>query len=136
MCRYFPQLRIASLRYHMCKADYNEASQFSRHLSLWGWVSLDGCARAALQGLTSEGWTGHETFILASNDICWEGGLDPDQRFNGERPGSLELLKHLWKDRYGNVDEAWWDDNPRRGFFDTSKARNLLGWEHDDDVRG
>lgn len=118
----------------MCKTDYNEASQFSRHLSLWGWVSLDACARAALQAITSEGWTGHETFILASDDICWEGGLSPDQRFNGERHGSLDLLEHSWKGRYGTVDREWWSQNPRRGFFDTTKAKNILGWTHGDHI--
>ena len=118
----------------MCKPTYQSASEACRPPSLWGWVSLESCARAALLGLISEGWSGHEIFVLASQEICWEGGLQLEGRFNGERHDSLALLESNWKGRYGKVDKSWWAERPRRGFWDCSKARDVLGWEHNDDV--
>jgi len=40
------------------------------------------------------------------------------------------LEKH-WKGRVKKIDEGWWEGNPRRSFFDTSKAESMLGWRHD-----
>ncbi|WWC85650.1 uncharacterized protein L201_000516 [Kwoniella dendrophila CBS 6074] len=132
--RYYPEFRVASLRYHMCKPNYKDSSNFSRMQSLWGWVSLESCARAALLGLTSQGWKGHETFILASNDIVWDGNLDQTERFTGEKVSSLDLLEYSWKGRYdeSKLNRQWWANNPRRGFWDTTKAQKVLGWSHDD----
>lgn len=77
-------------------------------------------------GLTSEGWEGAEAFHIAAGEIFY-----PAQLSGGVDVSALELLEKHWSGRVKNVDKSWWDENPRRSFFDTSKAETLLGWKHD-----
>ena len=136
--RLFPSTRIASLRIHAIREDYEDAYPSSHSNSLWGWVSFDAISRACLLGLTSEGWGGHEVFYTVASDICWEGGLEYESRLGAgerakgmeeERVGTRELIKRYYPD--AEVDEGWWKEDGRRGCFDCTKAERLLGWRHD-----
>ena len=138
LCRVHPDLRIASLRFHMVRPDYASSWPDADPTSLYSWVSLDACARACLQGITSTGWTGAEAFNIVAPEICWEGGLTKDSRRKQGEPemellGTLEVLESQWKGRYdlGKLNKGWWEGRPRRALWDCSKAERLLGWKHD-----
>jgi hypothetical protein len=82
---------------------------------LWGYTLMPFAARACLQGLTSEGWDGHEVFFVISP-------------LTASAHQSEELRKEWWPDvpvRDGYVFTG------RTGFFDCSKAERLLGWKHE-----
>ena len=124
----------------MIRKTYNDAYPSSHHSSLWGYVALLSIAKACLLGLTSEGWSGHEVFYTVAPEICWEGALEEDSRFErGEREkrkegyarlGTVDLVKRFYPD--AKIDPGWWKENPRRGCFDCRKAERLLGWVHED----
>lgn len=138
LCLLFPDIRIASLRFHMIRPRYDTAWPDARWQDFWCWNSLEDCATSSLLGLTTENWHGHEVFYIIADEICWEGGLDQTRkrtkdegvRAADHKVGSLDLLKTAWKGRYQTVNEEFWAGNPRRSFFDTSKAQRVLGWKH------
>ncbi len=135
MTRFYPGLRIASFRFHMCKEDYADAVPACQPADLYAWVSFGGCARACEQGLTSEGWEGHEVFNIVAPEICWEGGIHVEEKSEivlSEKVGSLALLEEKWKGKYTGLREGWWEGNPRRSFWDCAKAERMLGWQHDE----
>lgn len=83
------------------------------------------CSRAGELGLLSEGWDGAEAFYIIADDILTE--------HDDDTATSLDLLVKTWDPlQFGVVDRWYWKDNPRRGFFDCSKAKRLLGWAHDE----
>ncbi len=158
MSRLIPDLRIASLRFHMARPTYQDSWPDVTAGELWGWVSYKSCAEACLLGITSEGWEGHEVFNITSPKLCWEGSVaerdrkidlsgeikqtrgtkwacEPLQRLEETKNDSikvtsLELLQGYWPGT--EVKEGWWTPgNERRGFWDTTKAEKLLGWQHD-----
>jgi len=136
ICRLHKDVRISSLRIHMLCDTYDEAVQRSRSRSLWGWVSFDAVIRACVLSLTSEGWEGAEVFNIIAEDICWEGGIEEQSRRKEGEPEdktvkSLDLLRHYWDGKVGEINEEWWEDNPRRGFWSLEKAKKMLGWQHD-----
>jgi hypothetical protein len=130
ICRYYPAMRVASLRFHMCKATYEQALPHGRGEDLWGWTSFAACADACLRGLESEGWTGHEVFYIVAEDILWAGSIPATTAGSGGRAESLRLLDTSWRGRYEGVREDWWKSNGRRGFWDCTKAERLLEWTH------
>ncbi|WWD09936.1 hypothetical protein V865_008066 [Kwoniella europaea PYCC6329] len=128
LCRLFPTISIASLRFHHILPTLSEAEEWSRHDEFWTWTSSLSASQACLLGLTTpqEGkWKGHEAFNIVASDIAWK---DP-------AVSSLDLLeKSEWSEdgRIGQVDTTWWggDDGKRKGFWDCRKAERLLGWVH------
>ena len=137
MTRSHRELRIASLRFHRCCADYAAAVPDALGGELYSWVSYDACSLACERGLTSEGWEGHEIFNIVAPEIAWEGGVHPRERSAvvlDDKVGSLELLNTNWKGRYsGLISGHWRDEGWRNTFWDTSKAQQLLDWSHDCD---
>ncbi|GFZ46641.1 hypothetical protein JCM24511_03861 [Saitozyma sp. JCM 24511] len=133
-----PDVRIASLRFHMVKPSYEVSWPLSEAESLYSWVSVEACARACILGLESEGWDGAEVFNIVADQICWEGGLSADQQQTvghlgpHAQPGFLDLLQTQWRGRYNEdrLDRSWWDKDPRRAPWDCSKAERLMGWRH------
>jgi nucleoside-diphosphate-sugar epimerase len=120
MCRRFPNLRVASMRPHWVLI----ASDFYRLIAmeeldsakqLWGWTEVGACAQAFLLAITkdSETWkAGHEAFLIVSPRV-------------GSNSQTTDLVKE------------WWPKVPCRkqfrgqeGLFDCSKAKRILGWEH------
>lgn len=134
LCRFDTSLRIASFRFHLCAATYDEARPNVQYLDLWSWTSFESCAEAAMLGLTSEGWEGAEAFIVCSDETAWEGGVSPDSIRTDhvvQRDTSvLDLIKHTYPTT--KVREEYWKDNKRRSVFDNSKAKKYLGWQHRD----
>ena len=138
----------------MLEDSYDTAAPHANPADLWGWVSYAAVARAFLAALTEGDWTGHEVFNICAPEICHEAessGVDrnllehapqdtPSTLKNpsrvhprphvGGRTGSLALLGEHWPGT--EVDKQWWSSNPRRGFWDTSKAEKMLSWKHDD----
>ena len=136
LCRLDTSLRIASLRYHLCQATYNDAWPQVIPADLWSWTSYESCAESALLGLTSEGWTGAEAFIICSDETAWEGGVTHEtmRKAGGEKvereTSVLDMIKHAYPNV--KVREEYWRDNKRRSVWDNSKAKRMLGWEHRD----
>ncbi|WVR05385.1 hypothetical protein IAU60_002399 [Kwoniella sp. DSM 27419] len=139
MCRLYPDVRITSLRFHHIVPDISLGLKNSGHMELWAWVDITASARACLLGLTADqGWsTGHEAMYIVAPDIVWEGGLTAESKLyerdenGGPQVPALDLLDHHYSDKVKRVDRSWWAENPRRGFYDCSKAERLLGWVHD-----
>jgi len=120
----------------MVKEDYASSVPASRWEDLYCWVSYSASALACELGLTSEGWEGHTVFNVVAPDICYEGGVQPEEQSRVEiekKKGSLELLEGPWKGRYDEkgLNRDWWEGRPRRAFWDSTKAEKLLGWRHD-----
>jgi len=127
----------------MIRETYSKAYPSSHANSLWGWTSLQSAAEACLLGLTSKEWEGHEVFYIVADEVCWEGGLEPGERFKAgelermtqeegkevKKIGTVELVERYHPGAKVKVD--WWKNNPRRGCFDCTKAERLLGWRHD-----
>jgi len=128
LCRYHPDVRIASLRFHMCVEDLAEAKRKAHRRDLWGYITYAACAEVCLKALESDGWHGAEVFYVVADEIAWEGGLGEHDRHTGEMTPSLELIKAHWEGRYGTLDETWWAENPRRSLWNTTKAKKMLGW--------
>jgi hypothetical protein len=134
LCRFDTSLRIASLRYHFCQPTYNDAWPGVIPCDLWSWTSYESCAESALLGLTSEGWTGAEAFIICSDETAWEGGVTHESIRKGDKPeretSVLDMIKHAYPKV--KVREEYWKDNKRRSVWDNTKAKKLMGWEHRD----
>lgn len=130
MVRLVPDVRIASLRPHMVRDDYASSFPDCRSSDLFAWVSYEAVARMCVLGLTSEGWSGHEVFNCVAPEHCWEGTVE-QQRTDGvpgDRVHTVDLLKRYWPD--GEIDEAYFAENPRRSVWDSTKAERMLGWRH------
>ncbi|KAL7424804.1 hypothetical protein Q5752_000488 [Cryptotrichosporon argae] len=134
ICRLFPGTRVASLRFHMTKLDYASAWPEVELDAFFGWGSLDAAAQACVLALDTDGWEGHEAFNIVAPEICWEGGASEAARRKAgdpeatERLGTVELVTAFHPEV--TIDESWWEGNPRRGAWDTSKAERMLGWSH------
>jgi hypothetical protein len=122
----------------MIRPSYDTAWPDARWQDFWCWNSMEDCATSSMLALTTEGWDGHEVFYIIADEICWEGTLDQRKKRpteagvlpNEEKMASLDLLKTAWEGRYQSVREEFWAENPRRSFFDCSKAETVLGWRH------
>lgn len=83
------------------------------------------CCRAGELGLLSEGWAGAESFYIIADEILTDGDSDTSK--------ALDLLVEKCDPlTYGVVNRNWWKENPRRGFWDCTKAMRLLGWKHEE----
>lgn len=139
----YDDLRITSLRFHhFCEPEL--AVSRARHEDFWSWLSRDAAASACLLGLTANepGFAkGHEMFFILYDQLVFgkackeieegfyddaiKGGMDPDTV-------SAEELVRLYYPGT-KLREGWWSaENPRRGFYDTTKAKQLLGWTHEE----
>lgn len=109
---------IASLRLHGVVGDRAETSHWvdrperiaERHL--WGYTLRDAAARAFLLAVTAD-FGGHEVFYVVAPETMVD-------------TPSLDL-----RARYYPTVEVRGDLSGTRGFFDCSKAGQILGWRHD-----
>jgi nucleoside-diphosphate-sugar epimerase len=114
-------MRVASLRLHWSVPNREFAAKgldLSRAKNdLWGYVQEDSAAEAFLLAIThsTDKWpSAAEAFFIAA----------PETTYDGE---TSELMREYWpnvplkegKTMSGNA-----------GFFDCSKAKELLGWVH------
>ncbi|KAJ9105293.1 hypothetical protein QFC21_001661 [Naganishia friedmannii] len=111
--------------------------------NLWSCLALDAAARACLLGLTANESSflhGHEAFYILHDNLTFgkacreiaEGFYD-DATKNGVDPDTV-TAKELVQLYYPGTKlrEGWWTEgNERRGFYDTSKAKKMLGWYHE-----
>ncbi|KAJ6494682.1 hypothetical protein C8R47DRAFT_1318618 [Mycena vitilis] len=119
--RRFTDMRVASLRLHWSVPGRAYAAQNLDHTraknDLWGYVQEDSAADAFLLAVThpTDKWpSASEAFFIAA----------PETTFDGE---TSELMQTYWptvplkegKNMTGNA-----------GFFDCTKAKELLGWVH------
>jgi nucleoside-diphosphate-sugar epimerase len=111
---------------HFTRSSINDTTASVKHTGLWSWSSVDAVLRACVLALTSEGWSGAEAFHIAADQIFYPASLS-----DGVEIPALEVLEKHWSGRVKQIDRSWWADNPRRSFFDTSKAQRVLGWKHD-----
>ncbi|GAC1384159.1 MAG: NAD(P)-dependent oxidoreductase [Herpetosiphon sp.] len=117
--RRYPQLCIASLRFHWLLRDYDHARAVTyagedasmRHL--WAYTRLDEASRACLLAVTAP-FTGHEVFYIAAPQTahCEESRALAERNY----PGTPI------REPFGGHDS----------FFNCAKAERLLGWRHMD----
>ena len=120
--RRHPDMRVASMRFHfVAPMEGISAAKMHEYMGawkdLWGWVSADATADACLKGLTAPTSTfaiGHETFFIVAGTHCQQG--DSMTLLKSKFPEITDIRKPL----HGND-----------GFFDTSKAKRMLGWEEE-----
>jgi nucleoside-diphosphate-sugar epimerase len=111
-------MRVASLRLHWSIPNRSAATEAKLSDSvegLWGYVQQDAAADAFLLALEdSDKWSGHEAFFITA----------PEMAFGEDSKGLRELY-------YPDVPvKEDYDVSGRKGFFDCSKAEQLLGWVH------
>lgn len=116
--RRYPEMSIASLRFHMLIDSYERAVEWTPRIGegsirhLWAYTLLSEASRACLLSLTAD-FVGHEVFYIAGPRTAM-----PDP--------SLELAaKH-----YPNTPVRG-DLSDHTSFFDCSKAERILGWVHE-----
>ncbi|NNF70090.1 MAG: NAD-dependent epimerase/dehydratase family protein, partial [Acidimicrobiia bacterium] len=117
--RSHPRMSVASLRLH---GIVDERGDTRRWLSLpegaverqlWGYTLAAASARAFVAGVTTD-FVGHERFYIVAPDTM------------SDTP-SLELRDKHYPDVPVRGDLAG-----NRGFFDCSRAEDILGWVHND----
>lgn len=117
--RKYPEMSVASLRLHGIVDEKVETERW--HVlppeaiarQLWGYIRTEAMARAFLAGVTAD-FEGHEPLYIVAPDTMME-------------TPSLDLAAEYYPDV-----EVRGDLSGNRGFFDCSRAREVLGWEHDD----
>jgi UDP-glucose 4-epimerase len=109
---------IASLRLHGVVEHRADTAWWIDHpddfvaRQLWGYTGREAAARACLLGVTAD-FRGHEVFyVVAPETMVDTPSLDLAARHYPKVPVRGDLS--------GN-----------RGFFDTGKAGEILGWDHD-----
>jgi hypothetical protein len=106
-------------------------------------MSPEAAAQACLLGLTANepSFTkGHEAFFILHDDLMFgkdckeiEEGFYDDAMKAGMDPDTV-TAKELARLYYPGTKlrEGWWTEgNERRGFYDNSKAKKMLGWDHE-----
>ena len=102
----------------------------------------EAASRACLLGITANEpsfTTGHEAFFILCDDLVFgreckeiEEGFYDEAIKNGMDPDTVtaeELVRLYYPGT--KLTEGWWSSsNPRRSFYDTSKAKRMLGWYH------
>lgn len=119
IARRYEEMTISTLRIHRLVPDRSAAvdgvDQSSESLvrELWGYTTIQSCAEACLLALEAP-WRGHERFYVVSPETTHR---EPSQvlceRHYPDTPRRVELSGH-------------------QGFYDCSKARRMLGWQHHD----
>jgi nucleoside-diphosphate-sugar epimerase len=115
--RRYPEMRIASLRFHWLTNSREQAQELSTRFSdgairhLWAYTLLADAARACLLALTAD-FTGHEAFyitaprtVAADESAALARQHFPQTPIRGDLPGQA-------------------------GFFNCAKAERILGWRH------
>ncbi|KIY67470.1 NAD(P)-binding protein [Cylindrobasidium torrendii FP15055 ss-10] len=124
--RRWPDMRIASLRLSWSVPERSVAARgWSAEKAandLWGYVCEDSGADAFLRALDDSvaRFSGHEAFFIVAPEVS--GDTD-----------SAELKSQFWPDvpiRDGH------EIRGKSGFFDCTKAREMLGWVHQDPFTG
>jgi nucleoside-diphosphate-sugar epimerase len=118
IARRFESMSIASLRLHGVVgslADTNgwaDLPDSGLTKQLWGYTTQRAAARAALLGVTAE-FTGHHEFYIVAPETMVD-------------TPSLELCRSHYPDV-----PIRGDMSGNRGFFDCTRAEEILGWRHD-----
>jgi len=117
--RWFPGMRVASLRIHQVEPlkdvrDEHEREPKSGITQLWGWVSPHETAKACLLACTTDKFEGHEVFNIVAPTTTQD---TPSKDLAAKYYPNAEIRDGL-------------EDN--KGFWTTSKAKKLLGWVHED----
>ncbi|KAF8207594.1 NAD-binding protein [Mycena galopus ATCC 62051] len=116
-------MRVASLRLHWSVPSRAFAAAAQKlnvaraKNDLWGYVQKDSAAEAFLLAVTqpTDKWpSASEAFFIAA----------PETVYDGE---TSELIKEYWPDVPLKEGKTM---NGNAGFFDCSKAKELLGWVH------
>jgi hypothetical protein len=81
--------------------------------------------------VTSEGWSGHEVFNVVASTICWEGTADAQSRVEGEDKVRTLDLVHKYCKYTPQIDQEYFEKNPRAALWTSAKAERILGWKHD-----
>jgi hypothetical protein len=141
ICRLYDDVRVSSLRFHMT-CDEDEAIPRGQRGDLWSWTSMESAAEACLLGITANEPSfqrGHEAFYILHDKLflgkkSWEveRGVYDAAIANGMDPDTVtaqELIDLYYPGT--KVKEGWFSEgNERRSFFDNSKAKKMLGWDH------
>lgn len=118
IARRYEGMTIASLRLHGVVAGRSETLPWIdtpdkvAEKQLWGYTGREAAARAFALGVTAP-FSGHEVFYIVAPETMVD-------------TPSLEL-----KERHYPEVEVRGDLGGNLGFFDCSKARELLGWSHE-----
>lgn len=114
--RRYPDMVIASMRFHFVCDDRSIAAQYynphpEKAKHLWAYTRRDAAADACLLSLEAP-FSGHEAFYIVAPDTT------------SDVP-SRELAKEFFPDM--PIKGEW---GAHRSFFNSSKAERLLGWRH------
>ncbi len=119
IARRFQSMSIASLRLHGVvgsradTAGWTDLPESGLVKQLWGYTTRRAAARAALLGVTQALGGHHEFYIVAPETMV-------------DTP-SLELCRMHYPDV-----PILGDMSGNRGFFDSTRAEEILGWSHED----
>lgn len=119
----------------MVRDDYDSAWPDCQQKDLFAWTSYKAVARMCFLALTSEGWSGHETFNCVAPTHCWEGTVEKQKKEGTleegrERAATVDLLRKYWPN--GEIDEEYFKVDRIRSVWDSTKAEKMLGWKHDE----
>ncbi|KAJ7773059.1 hypothetical protein B0H16DRAFT_1511107 [Mycena metata] len=116
-----PDMRVASLRLHYSVPNRAVAAKLDSVAAmkdLWGYVQEDSAAEAFILAVTqpTDKWpSASEAFFIAAAETAFDGDTS-------------ELLK----EHFPNIPiKEGKNMSGNTGFFDCSKAKELLGWVHD-----
>ncbi|AEO68725.1 uncharacterized protein THITE_2118319 [Thermothielavioides terrestris NRRL 8126] len=125
IARWFPFMRVACLRIHQVGTRREVVEDYEKDhekavRQLWGWVSPAATARACLLAVErADRFEGCEVFNIVAPDIC-AAGEDAEM-------SSDELAR-----KYYPKAEIREGLSGKRGFWTVDKAREVLGWTHDE----
>jgi len=115
---WYPGMKIASLRIHEVaplkdvQKEHEETPE-SAYTQLWGWISPVATARACLLSCTSDKLEGHQIFNIVAPTTT-------------QKTPSVELAKKYYPEAQIRNLEG------NQGFWTTTKAKEILGWTHDE----
>jgi nucleoside-diphosphate-sugar epimerase len=116
-------MRVASLRLSWClptKEDAFGKTAESRAMDLWGYVQEDSVADAFLLAVAdSDKWSGHERFFIVAPEI------------SSAQMDTMPLVSKCFPEVPLKDGKSF---AGKQGLFDCSKAAELLGWYHRDEV--
>ncbi|KAH7912041.1 hypothetical protein BJ138DRAFT_1005293 [Hygrophoropsis aurantiaca] len=119
--RRYPSMRVASIRLHWSVPTRTRAFRQNTERArgdLWSYVQEDASADAFVRAVSvdTDKWLAHERFFIVAPQIA-------------AREDWLELKQRYFPDV---TIRSGWKENGAKGFFDCSKAEQLLGWVHQD----